>query len=235
MTESERRIVLPHDRPRARLGGLLTCLALCCVMLTCVPGGAMAQEAESEEAARQRNALRLGDTDSRRAAAAWLGRHGSAEALPALMDALRDSDHAVRVISESAMWSIWLRSGDEAIDHQVQMGAELMQEQRYDEALKMFEEVVREAPDFAEGYNKRATALYYLGEYQRSLADIRETLARNQFHFGALSGAGLCWMALREPAQALYYFERALAINPNLAGIRGMVEQLRRLAEGQMM
>jgi tetratricopeptide (TPR) repeat protein len=197
--------------------------------------GTAVHAAEDDAAAQRRGALRFGDLDARRAAAVWLAEHGAPDAVPALADALRDEDQGVRVLSEEAMWSIWTRSGDASIDEQLKAGSVLMQEQRFEEALGIFDEIVKQAPEFPEGYNKRATALYYLGQYQRSLDDIRETLARNQYHFGALSGAGLCWMALEEPVQALYYFERALSVNPNLSSIRNAVEQLRRMTEEHMM
>jgi tetratricopeptide (TPR) repeat protein len=197
--------------------------------------GLLAASPEAEQSERRREALRWGETDARRESAAWLGRHGAADSVPALVDALRDPDQGVRLLSENAIWRIWMRSGDDGVDHRLRIGSEYLNEHRFQEALEVFDEVVRMAPEFAEGYNKRATALYYLGEYERSMADIRETLGRNPFHFGALSGAGLCMMALREPALALHYFERALAINPNLANVKEVVEKLRRITHERMM
>ena len=227
-----RRLIRPHARCGAPQRLLVLAACALALLLGTRPGAA-AQE--GEEMRRQRDALRWGETDARRESAAWLGRNGTAETVPALVDALRDPDPGVRLISENAIWRIWMRSGDASIDHELQVGAEYLQEQRFQEALDVFEEVVRKAPDFAEGYNKRATALYYLGRYERSLNDIQETLQRNRFHFGALSGAGLCMIALREPELALQYFQRALAINPNLAGVQEMMERLRRIAREKMM
>ena len=72
------------------------------------------------------------------------------------------------------------------------------------------------APDFAEGWNKRATVHYLLGNYPQSLADIGETLEREPRHFGALSGRGLVYVALEDEVRALKAFDAALAIHPNL-------------------
>jgi tetratricopeptide (TPR) repeat protein len=206
---------------------------LCTLLLAVVALSGTVFSSESPVAAEQWRTLRLGEVPARREAALWLARHGGMESMPALLEALRDPEPQVRFLAENAIWSIWMRSGDAGIDERTREGAELLHQERFEEALAIFEDVVRRRPDFAEGYNKRATALYYLGDYERSLADIAETLKRNATHFGALSGAGLCWMALGDPDAALPYFERALALNPNLGGIAEAVQQLKRRARAR--
>jgi len=188
---------------------------------------------EPPDAPDRRAALRSGDIETRRDSAAYLGRHGDVQSVPALLDALRDREPGVRNLADNAIWSIWMRSGDAAIDEQMRSGAELLRMQRFDEALEIFAAVVKLRPDFAEGYNKRATALFYLGDYEHSLADIAETLKRNANHFGALSGAGLCWMALGDPGAALPYFQRALALNPNMTGVAETIQELKRRTKGR--
>jgi tetratricopeptide (TPR) repeat protein len=79
--------------------------------------------------------------------------------------------------------------------------------------------VIRRKPDFAEGWNKRATAYYLAADYRRSLADCDEVLKRNPNHFGALSGAGQIHFALENYALALVWFRRALEVNPNMIGV----------------
>ncbi len=81
--------------------------------------------------------------------------------------------------------------------------------------------LIEEAPDFAEGWNKRATVRYLAGDYEGSIADCRETLARNPNHFGALSGQGLCHFMLSQFREAALLFRRALAVHPHLDGARG--------------
>ena len=104
-----------------------------------------------------------------------------------------------------------------------------MSEGKHRDALKSFDEMVRAAPDFAEGWNKRATAYYLKGDYEKSLADCDEVVKRNPLHYGALSGYGMIYVQLDQPARALEYFERALAVNPNMDGVRNTVETLREL------
>ena len=68
-----------------------------------------------------------------------------------------------------------------------------------------------------------------MGAYAKSLADCDEVLKRNPHHFGALSGYGMIYLQLDQPARALEYFERALAVNPNLSSVVDTVEMLKRL------
>ena len=174
----------------------------------------------------------LADTrsvDSRRQGARALGEIGLMDDLPQLSSALRDSDPLVRDLAESAMWQVWSRSGDPAIDRLFARGLEQMQARQGEEAVETFSEIIRRRPEFAEGWNKRATVYYLLGEYKKSLADCDEVMKRNPYHFGALSGYGMIYMQLDQPAQALEYFERALRVNPNLESTRQTIEILKTL------
>ena len=178
--------------------------------------------------------LKSGSPDQRREAALWLGEHATNSAVPGLIASLRDPDGMVRKLSENAVWSVWMRSGDPEVDRHMMEGSQSLQEGRYDAALRAFDKVVAADGEFPEGYNRRATVLYYMGSYRRSMDDIHETLKRNPYHFGALSGAGLCMLGLKEPASALHYFERALEINPNLPRVEEMIHRLRRLLADKM-
>ena len=149
--------------------------------------------------------------------------------LPQLAAALRDTDPLVRELAEGAMWQVWSRSGDATIDRLFETGVAQMQASQGDEAVETFSEIIRRRPDFAEGWNKRATVYYMMGEYQKSLADCDEVMKRNPYHFGALSGYGMIYMQLDQPATALTYFERALAVNPNLESTRQTIELLKTL------
>lgn len=174
----------------------------------------------------------LADTrnvDNRRQGARALGDTGVMDDLPRLAAALRDSDPLVRDLAESAMWEVWSRSGDPAIDRLFAKGLEQMQAGQGEEAVETFSEIIRRRPGFAEGWNKRATVYYLLGEYKKSLADCDEVMKLNPYHFGALSGYGMIYMQLDQPATALLYFERALAVNPNLESTRQTIEILKTL------
>jgi tetratricopeptide (TPR) repeat protein len=174
----------------------------------------------------------LGDTasvDSRRQGARALGETGLMADLPKLAAALRDTDPLVRELAENGMWQVWSRSGDATIDRLFATGLEQMNARQGEEAVDTFSEIIRRRPDFAEGWNKRATIYYLLGEYKKSLADCDEVMKRNPYHFGALSGYGMIYMQLDQPATALEYFERALRVNPNLESTRQTIEILKTL------
>ena len=174
----------------------------------------------------------LADTrsaDSRRQGARILGETGLMTDLPQLAAALRDTDPLVRELAEGAMWQVWSRSGDATIDRLFETGVAQMQASQGEQAVETFSEIIRRRPDFAEGWNKRATVYYMMGEYQKSLADCDEVMKRNPYHFGALSGYGMIYIELDQPATALQYFERALAVNPNLESTRRYIERLKTL------
>jgi tetratricopeptide (TPR) repeat protein len=175
--------------------------------------------------------LRTGTVSERRAAATRLGEAGDARATGDLAAALRDADPEVRALAQAALWAIWHRSGDREIDALLQQGILEMETGRYPDAVANFSEVIRRAPAFAEGWNKRATVYYLMGEWDRSLADCEEVVRRNPIHWGALSGFGLNFLQKGELSRALEYFERALRVNPNLEQIEAGVNQLRELLQ----
>jgi Flp pilus assembly protein TadD len=172
-------------------------------------------------------ALAAADVEARRIGAAALVDVGTVEDVPALVRALRDPDPQVRGLAESALWAVWSRSGDPAVDHILEVGIAQMREGLVQESVETFSDVIRRRPDFAEGWNKRATAYYLLGDWRRSAADCDEVLKRNPQHFGALSGYGMIWLQLDEPARALERFQEALTVNPNLDAVARTIDALR--------
>jgi len=167
------------------------------------------------------------NAEARRLGADWLGDMGRMEDVPLLVEALRDPDIVVRALAERSLWQVWSRSGDPDVDGLFLRGLDQMNQRDFDEAIESFSQIIQKKPDFAEGWNKRATIYYLIGEYEKSLADCEEVIRRNPVHFGALSGFGLNYLQLDKPEQALDYFERALAVNPNLAQIQAAVEELK--------
>jgi tetratricopeptide (TPR) repeat protein len=151
-------------------------------------------------------------------------RRAAAEALRL---ALRDPDQDVREEAGDALWAIWHRSGRPEIDALLRRGVEAMAARRFTEAIALFDEVIARAPDFAEGWNKRATLYYLMGEWDRSLADCEEVIRRNPIHFGALSGFGLNYLQKDDLVHAAEYFEKALDVNPNLIQVAATLEHIR--------
>lgn len=131
-----------------------------------------------------------------------------------------------------AIWILWTTSEDSNVNDMMRRGIRLMNVQNFGEALDIFDRMVKYAPEFAEGWNKRATVLYLLGRDVESLRDCDAVLARNPLHFGALSGMAQIHLRRDDPESALRAYERALAINPHLDGgpefLRLLEETVRR-------
>jgi tetratricopeptide (TPR) repeat protein len=128
---------------------------------------------------------------------------------------------------EREIWRTWLESGDEAVDRELRAGIRAMQQGRMEEALERFDTVVEMAPDFSEGWNKRATAHYLNGELAESMRDIQQTLSLEPRHFGAISGMGLIFMQRGDDRAALEAFEEVLKIHPMAHGAGKHAERLR--------
>ena len=143
-----------------------------------------------------------------------------------LVTRLRDDSEEVRFVAAAAMWQIWGRSGDTTIDALYQRGVQQMEAVQIPQALATFSDIIRRKPAFAEGWNKRATLHYLMGNFELSLKDCDEVIKRNPNHFGALSGYGQIYLNLGDLEKALAYFEKALAVNPNLPGANITIRQL---------
>jgi tetratricopeptide (TPR) repeat protein len=133
---------------------------------------------------------------------------------------------------EMAIWEIWSASDDERVSRYMRAGARQMDDGDLRGAFITYQRVVEMAPDFAEGWNKRATVEYVLHDYDASARDIAETLKLEPRHFGALSGLGLVNIALGRPRAAITAFEMALAIHPHLDAARANIKMLKKDLEG---
>jgi len=200
---------------------------LLALALVAVPAAADDKPRPTREQALQD--IAKGDPEARRQAAAWLGDLGTMADAPALLRALRDADDVVRSVAESSLWQVWSRSGDPEIDGLFQAGVEQMTRGAARDAIETFTAIIDRKPEFAEGWNKRATIYFLVGEYDKSLRDCDEVIKRNPQHWGVLAGYGQIYLALDKPELALEYFERALKINPNLSRVEAAVTELRRL------
>ena len=147
------------------------------------------------------------------------------------LEAAADVDQAQSI--EQKIWLIWIRHDDPKIDALMQVGNQLMVPGEYQRSLAAFTQIIAEAPGFAEGWNKRATILYLLGDFEGSVRDIERTLALEPRHFGALAGLGLIYRAIEKPESALKIFEKVLEISPQSLGARLHIKQLRKALSGE--
>ena len=143
------------------------------------------------------------------------------------------SEPAEAASIESQIWAIWLETSDLTAGSLIQTGIDAMRRGEHRAALKTFDRVVAIAPDFAEGWNKRATVHYLVGNLDQSLKDIATTLNLEPRHFGALSGRGLVYVKLNDLERALVSFEAALAVSPQMVGPRINAEAIRQILKGR--
>lgn len=152
------------------------------------------------------------------------------DALFAELKAAKSSVEAQQV--EFRIWDAWVKSGDEEIDKLVGIAITGMQEGNHADALAVLDVVVAKKPDYAEGWNKRATVLYLIGELDRSLADIRHVLLLEPRHFGAISGIGLIEVAKGDPKGAIEAYRKVIEIYPMNATAKQSIESLEKVIEG---
>ena len=124
------------------------------------------------------------------------------------------------------IWTIWREYPNQEISELMTTGVRAMTAGRLRQAERIFDEIIYKAPDFAEGWNKRATVLYFLRQYDKSAADVRQTLLLEPRHFGAAAGLGLIFLSLNYPKSALEAFQKALEINPHLTGPKMQIKRL---------
>ena len=213
-------MTLPDAKSRRVLGTILT--LVCSLPLAAFLGlTAQAQPVFPEFNSRAEAVAALENPDARQRAAGviYIARTGLAPDGPLLVKRLGDDSPIVRQLAEAGAWQVWSRSGDPETDRLLAAGSKQMSAGQLPQAIATFARVIRRQPAFAEGWNKRATAYFLAGDFKKSLADCDEVIKRNPEHFGALSGYGQIYVRLEEFDKALEYFRRALAVNPNMAGV----------------
>ena len=137
--------------------------------------------------------------------------------------ALADDPTTIRV-TENRIWEIWHQHPNEDLERLMQIGTERMNNQQLPEALLIFTRVVESFPNYAEGWNKRATLYYLVGNFDASIADIEKTLALEPRHFGALSGLGLVYLQREELSKAKEAFTGLIEVHPNSPNARENLE-----------
>jgi tetratricopeptide (TPR) repeat protein len=136
------------------------------------------------------------------------------------LEALKGDDRETAATAEAFLWRVWCRSGNAEADRIFHAGVDAMQRGELERAEGTFSEVIKIVPEFAEGWNKRATVRYAMKKLGDAIADCQQTLARNPNHFGAASGQGLCHISVGQFREAAICFRRALEIHPHLDGAR---------------
>ncbi len=141
--------------------------------------------------------------------------------LDALFASLKETDDysEARKI-EAKIWALWMDAGDQQVNRLMDYTIAAMDARAYSLAISYLDAMIAMKPEFAEGWNKRATVYWMMGDYGHSLSDIQRTLALEPRHWGALSGLGMIMRDLGELEKAVTAFRLALEIDPNLEDVK---------------
>ena len=134
---------------------------------------------------------------------------------------------------ENRIWALWLAAGGDTANLLMGRVKTAMDGKDLDLAIRLLNAVIDIRPDYVEGWNRRATVYYMKKDFGNALADIREVLAREPRHFGALSGLGMIMQDIGDDKHALEAFRRALAVHPHLERIPDLVKRLTQSVEGR--
>ena len=159
--------------------------------------------------------------------------HAQTTALDDLFSRLETAEAAEAGRIEREIWLEWSKSGSPSMDLLLQRGRDAMDAGDIPAAIEHLTALVDHAPDFAEGWNARATAYFMAGEFGPSIDDIAHTLSLNPRHFGALAGLGMIFEQIEKPEKALEVYHAALAIHPHMEGVLESVKRLEIETAGQ--
>ena len=151
-----------------------------------------------------------------------------------LFNELKVNKAKVAAIVEQEIWSLWsTHPTDEKLTARLEEGSMFVRNQQPKRAREIFTEVINLDENWAEAWNKRATVLYMLGEYQKSQEDIDKVLELEPRHFGALAGQGLVNIKLKNYEKAIRSYEEAQEIYPSMKTPDVMIKQLKEIIKQQ--
>jgi tetratricopeptide (TPR) repeat protein len=150
-----------------------------------------------------------------------------------LLDRLAQPDLRNWDVVEQQLYQEWSRSGSASADYLLRQGRDALQANDLEAAYDHLTALTDHAPDFAEGWNARATLLFQMGAYGPSIADIQRVLALEPRHFGALSGLGIMLEEMGETEAALAAFREAHAIHPHRPDIEDAISRIEQELEGR--
>jgi tetratricopeptide (TPR) repeat protein len=151
-----------------------------------------------------------------------------------LFEALKvapDADSAKHI--ENRIWALWLASGSDTANLLMTRVKTATDGKDQALAIKLLDSIIELRPDYVEAWNRRATLYYMQKDYVRSMADIRQVLALEPRHFGAISGLGMIMQEFGDDKRALDAFRRAVQVHPHLQRIPDLIKTLTEKVEGR--
>ena len=147
-----------------------------------------------------------------------------------LFEDLKIENKSISAEVEQKIWKIWsTHPNNEKLTKMLREGTDLVNNQKLNEAIVLFSDLIELDPNWAEAWNKRATVFYLIGEYQKSQNDIDKVLDLEKRHFGALAGQGLVNIELQNYEKAIKSYEDAMQIYPTLKSGKIMIKNIKEL------
>ena len=147
---------------------------------------------------------------------------------------LKKNDSSLSSKIEQKIWLLWsTHPTNESLTSKLNEGAKLLQKRELFQSISIFTEVIELDPSWAEAWNKRATAYYMIGEFQKSQMDIDEVLKLEKRHFGALAGQGLVNIQLKNYEKALNSYKMVQEIHPSMKSSKIMIKEIQEFIKNQ--
>jgi tetratricopeptide (TPR) repeat protein len=142
-------------------------------------------------------------------------------------------DEASAKSIEDRIWAQWLVSGSDTCNLLMVRVKNAIEADNYDLAIRLLDAIIEIRPKYVEAWNRRATVFFLKKDYGSALSDLRQVLAREPRHFGALAGLGAIMQDIGDEKHALDAYRRALEIDPHLKGVADKVKTLVDKVEGR--
>jgi tetratricopeptide (TPR) repeat protein len=145
------------------------------------------------------------------------------------LDQLFGKLHQTSVDSQSIeknIWDLWARNPSPTAEVLLAQGTAAMNAHELDAAEQTLIQLVESYPDFAEGWNRRATLYFMETRYDASLVDIEHVLALEPRHFGALAGKGMILRLQGKTIEALKTLHEALEMNPHMDSVAQAIKDI---------
>lgn len=167
-----------------------------------------------------------GDIYARRAAALALGLIGDQRCYTVLGPLLRSDDRKLRLVVDDSVRAISSREGNTEQRHQLELIVRSNECGTFEKSVEIATEMIDGLGGSAEVYHQRSLALFQLDSIEHAIADCRQVLKLNEFHYGAMVGLGHCHLELGDLLEALSWFRKALDVFPDLEPVRIQVKRL---------
>ena len=136
---------------------------------------------------------------------------------------------------EKKIWKIWsTHPYDQKLTERLNEGSNFVKNNQLIQAVEIFTEIINKDPNWAEAWNKRATVLYIIGDYEGSQKDIDKVLSLETRHFGALAGQGLVNIKLKNYEKAIESYEKVQDIYPAMESSKIMIKQIKELINQEL-